>query len=117
MAYEEEKDYLSKMPGSNSLTAISDPEEMDKVLFSAKETLSGLYHPRHITSRVIILQAMYEQGGAQYAALRDQGITNYSTKRGSVSFKDGEGGDESRIIAPKVYAILGAPPANIGEFR
>lgn len=115
MAYEDEKAYLSLMPGSNSLSGLDD-SELDPLLFSATETLKDFYHERHVTPRIVVIQAMYDKDNesSQYAGLREQGITSYSTKRGSVSFSETANGGNV-LIAPKVYKILGAPPANVGR--
>lgn len=112
MAYELEKDYLTKLP-INPLSSVAGAD-LDKLLFSASEDLSG-YHPRHITPRIVVLQAMYkyEASMSEYETLRRQGVQSFSTKRGSITF--GSSGSSSSI-SPEITDILGAPPARGGRF-
>lgn len=113
MAYELEKDYLSKLP-ANPLSSLVD-EDLDKAIFKAGEDLS-IYHKRHISPRIVILQAIYntESSLSEYEALRRQGIQSLSTKRGSLTFIPGTDGYSG--ISPQVIEIIGAPPANVGRF-
>lgn len=113
MAYESEKEYLLKLP-ANPLSSI-EGDDLDQALFKAQEDLS-LYHKRHITPRIVVLQAIYntESSLSEYEQLRRQGIQAMSTKRGSVTFAPGSDGYTG--ISPQVIEIIGAPPANIGRF-
>lgn len=112
MAYELEKDYISKLPANPLSSLLS--ADLDKILFQAGEDLS-IYHQRHITARIKVLQAIYtlESSSSEYDTLKRQGITSYSTKRGSIAF--GSGGEYS-IISPQVREIIGDPPANLARF-
>lgn len=115
MAYEHEREYLLKLP-SNPLSSLGD-EDLDKAFFKASEDLS-MYHRRHITPRVVTLQAIYnvESGMGEYESLRRQGVKSFSTKRGSISFEDGAGIGDNYGISPAVIQIIGPPPANFGRF-
>jgi hypothetical protein len=112
MAYELEKDYISKLP-ANPLSSLSSTD-LDKALFKATEDLS-IYHKRHITARIVVLQSIYNQESAsgEYETLRKQGIASYSTKRGSIAFG---GSGEYTVISPQVKEIIGDPPAMLGRF-
>lgn len=113
MAYESEKAYLGMIP-VNPISSLPSAD-LDKLFFQAEESLS-IYHSRHITARIKVLQAIYnyESSSNQYESLKRQGIQSYSTKRGSIAF--GSGGDYSSI-SPQVKEIIGEPPADIGRFR
>lgn len=115
MAYELEKEYLSNLP-PNPLSSMAD-EDLEKALFKAKDDLS-IYHKRHIKPRIVVLQAIYntESSMSEYEALRRQGISSLSTKRGSISFSAGVGEGYSGI-SPQVMEIIGAPPSYAGRLR
>lgn len=112
MAYELEKEYLSNLP-ANPLSSLDDTAQA-QAFFKAREDLS-VYHRRHITPRVIVLQAMYNAEGdlAQYEAMRRQGIQSMSTKRGSITFASGSGSYSG--ISPQVIELIGVPPAPAGR--
>lgn len=115
MAYEDIKEYISKIP-TNPLTSLVDID-LDKVIYQATEELNSFYHKRHITSRAIVLQAIYnyEAAGAEYEMLRRQGISSLSTKRGSVTFDTSDSGGSRASLAPQVVDLLGSPPAFVGR--
>ncbi|MGR5939739.1 hypothetical protein ACT7CW_06555 [Bacillus pacificus] len=115
--FEDIKEYLNKMP-PNALSALP-PEELEKRIFQARESLSA-YHPREIAPRIVILQGIYEIEGAaqQYASLKRQGISSFSTKRGSISFEGGAStAQASGVIAPQVIGAIGEPPSRVGRLR
>lgn len=114
--FEDIKDHLSKMP-PNALSALP-PEELEKYIFQARENLSA-YHLREVTPRIVILQGIYEaEGAAQYASLKRQGISSFSTKRGSISFEGGASAAQtSGVIAPQVIGAIGEPPSKVGRLR
>lgn len=110
MAYELEKEYLSQLP-PNPLSSLDDAD-LEKAFFKAREDLS-IYHPRHITPRIVVLQAIYnaESAAGEYETLKRQGIASYSTKRGSISFTSGS----YSSISPQVREIIGDPPTPAGR--
>jgi hypothetical protein len=111
VAYELEKEYLLKLPNNPLSSITGDP--LDQLFFKAQEDLSP-YHPRHITPRIVVLQAIYRaEADPYYEKLKKQGITSYSTKRGSISF--GSTGTSSSISS-EVIEILGEPAARGGRF-
>lgn len=110
MAYEKEKEYLSKLPPGNPLSSLSE-QELENAFDIARSTLSA-YHTRHLKPNIIVIQALHASDFREYDDMRKQGITSFSTSRGSVSF------DSSKpysAIAPGVLELLGEPPANIGS--
>jgi len=117
MSYELEKEYLSRLP-DNPLSLLED-EDLDKALYLAREDLS-IYHKRHIKPRIVVMQAIYniESSAGEYEALRRQGVSSFSTKRGSVSF--GSSGASDKVvsysaISPQVKEIIGDPPSPAGR--
>lgn len=112
MAYEKEREYLSKLPDS-PLSSL-DEKQLDQALFKAREDLA-IYHRRHITPKIVTLQAIYnaESSLSEYEQLRRQGIAAFSTKRGSVSFQASSSGYSA--ISPEVVEIIGVPPAEVGR--
>ena len=101
MAYEKEKEYLSKLPPGNPLYA----------LYIAKSNLSA-WHPRHISPEIIVTQALHNAEIREYDEMRKQGITSFSTSRGSVTFDPNK---SYSAISPLVLERLGEPPSRIGS--
>ena len=109
MAYEKEKEYFSKLP-ENSLSSLSN-EELENAFYMAGESLSA-YHKRHLTPGLIVKQAIHNGEIREYENMRKQGISSFSTSRGSVTF---DSNTPYSPIAPEVLNILGEPPASIGS--
>lgn len=116
MSYELEKEYISKLP-DNPLSSL-EGEDLEKALYQAREDLS-IYHKRHIKPRIVVIQALYnlESSSGEYEALRRQGVTSFSTKRGSVSFGSGSNNQtvQYTAISPQVKEIIGDPPSPAGR--
>jgi hypothetical protein len=83
------KDYLNKMPGTESFLALNDPEQ-EKWLFLATETLSEYIPARKITDKITAIQVLYmfKDDAEDFAVLKSQGVDTFSTEGLSVSFKD-----------------------------
>lgn len=94
------KEYLAKLPGTESFLALSDAEQ-DRWIFQATETLNDHFRPGQITDRVVALQTIYQFEGdsEDFAVLKRQGVDTFSTEGLSVSFKSGS-------IAPQVIDVI-----------
>lgn len=104
------KEYLAKMPNTQTFLALEDSEQ-DKWIFQAGETLADHYRPHRITSRTIAIQTMYEfEGeGEDFAMLKRQGVKQFSTEGLSVQFESGS-------VSPQVVGIIeGSGRAGIGS--
>lgn len=110
MAYEKEKEHLSKLPPGNPLSSLSD-QDLDNAFYIAKSNLSA-YHPRHLTPEIIVTQALHNSEIREYDEMRKQGITSFSTSRGSVTFDPNK---SYSVISPLVSEMLGEPPSRIGS--
>lgn len=105
------KDYLDKMYGNELFSELEDTERK-KVIFNAHELLKDNFKEKDIAERAVALQVLYmlESDESDFSSLKNQGVTSYSVKGVSVSFKGSESesnsNDSNGLIAPAVIAIL-----------
>ena len=110
MAYEKEREYLSKLPPGNPLSSLSD-QDLENAFYIARSNLSA-WHSRHLTPEIIVTQALHNAEIREYDEMRKQGITSFSTSRGSVTFDPNK---SYSAISPLVLERLGEPPSRIGS--
>lgn len=104
MAYEEVKEFMGKLADTELFDALTD-EEQDKVIFTSSEFLKAIYGRFRTTESVVAFQVLYdlEAKTEHYQHLKRHGVTSFSSKGVSVSFKDDSN------ISPQVIGILGKP--------
>jgi hypothetical protein len=113
MANEEVKEFMGKLADTELFDALTD-EEKDKVIFTSSEFLKAIYGRFRITTEsVVAFQVLYdlEAKTEHYQHLKRHGVTSFSSKGVSVSFKDDSN------VSPQVIGILGNPPkgAKVGR--
>lgn len=81
------------------------PEEQEKAIFAAQETLLDVYPSGKLNARIVALQALFEVEGEseEYARLQRHGVQSANASGTSVNFKNA--GEVN--ISPNIIAILG----------
>jgi hypothetical protein len=112
------KDYLESMYGNDLYKEMVNTDQ-GKIIFAARELLKDNFKAESITDRAVSLQVLYmlESEASDFGSLKSQGVTSYSVKGVSISFKDGTTGyDDSGLIAPAVLKLLQPiPKAKVGR--
>ncbi|WP_144558531.1 hypothetical protein [Shouchella miscanthi] len=100
MDYESINAYLAQMPFTGLYDGLSSDDKV-KHVFNAQEVLKAHFRPSLLSERAVALQLLYMLEGEEeeYAKLRRQGVSSFSTNRVSASLS-GNG------IAPEVKALL-----------
>ncbi|KQL57233.1 MULTISPECIES: hypothetical protein [Bacillaceae] len=100
MDYEAINAYLAQMPFTALYDELSSDDKV-KHVFNAQEVLKAHYRASLLSERAVALQLLYMLEGEEeeYAKLRRQGVSSFSTNRVTASI----GGSE---IAPEVRSLL-----------
>ncbi len=105
------KEYLDRMYGNELYSDLFQPDQK-KIIFNAHELLKDNFKESLITDRAVALQVLYmlESDESDFSSLKNQGVSSYSIKGVSVSFRSSESktshNNSSGLIAPAVMAIL-----------
>lgn len=109
---EEVKIFIGKMRGTELFDALDDTEK-DEIIFTSSEFLKAIYGGRRLSDSVVAFQVLFdlEAQTEHYQHLKRHGVTSFSSKGVSVSFKDSDN------ISPEVIGILGTPRKGAGIGR